>query len=184
MIRTALMRLEKAKSIDGWMSEGELEWLASNAQQYEMIAELGCFKGRSTRALADNTKGTVYAVDPWLDNYYTDDGQFLFKIGTPVYKDFLENTKGVNNIQIIRGDIMTLKSLFPPNSFDMIFIDGDHRRFYVRRDIINALYLVRKGGIISGHDYRQSEWPAVSEVVDEFFPNAKIKEHIWWTPKS
>jgi hypothetical protein len=59
------MILANALAIDGWMSEREVAWLAHMAAQHHRIVELGSWKGRSTRALGDNTPGTVWAVDTW-----------------------------------------------------------------------------------------------------------------------
>src|SRR5947199_8512111 len=57
--------ISKALSIQGWMSEPELNWLAETAQTAKVIVEVGSHVGRSTRALADNTQGTLIAVDDW-----------------------------------------------------------------------------------------------------------------------
>jgi predicted O-methyltransferase YrrM len=55
------INIARALATDGWMSEAELFWLATQAQQHRRIVELGSFLGRSTRALADHTPGIVYA---------------------------------------------------------------------------------------------------------------------------
>jgi hypothetical protein len=55
----------KAQSIFGWMPDRELDWLSKQAAVYTNIVEIGSFMGRSTRALAEATRGTVTAVDTW-----------------------------------------------------------------------------------------------------------------------
>src|SRR5712692_8403897 len=60
-----MIDLTKALTVDGWMSESELRWLSEQAQKYKTIVEVGSWMGRTTRALADNTEGTVVAVDTW-----------------------------------------------------------------------------------------------------------------------
>src|SRR5262245_25064238 len=59
------MDIEKAKRITGWMSEGELLWLAELAARSSTIVEIGSWRGRSTRALGDHIGEHVYAVDTW-----------------------------------------------------------------------------------------------------------------------
>src|ERR1035437_2737271 len=62
---TKTLELSKAKSIDGWMTEPELIWLAERAGEHRVICEIGSYLGRSTRAMLDHTEGTVYAFDDW-----------------------------------------------------------------------------------------------------------------------
>src|SRR5579872_1226425 len=63
-IREAHM-IGQAITINGWMLSTELEWLAEKAKRRKNIVEVGSWMGRSTRALADSTRGTVIAVDTW-----------------------------------------------------------------------------------------------------------------------
>lgn len=79
------------------------------------------------------------------------------------------------------------------NSLDLIFIDGEHSYEAVKNDIEAYLPLVRKGGIICGHDYLEFNQPGygVNKAVEEMFDvfaleddvleNGKLK--IWWTYK-
>jgi hypothetical protein len=52
--------------IQGWMTRDELTWLYETAQTMQSIAEIGCWKGRSTCALLSGCPGTVHAVDHFL----------------------------------------------------------------------------------------------------------------------
>jgi len=42
---------------------------------------------------------------------------------------------------------------FEPESIDLVFIDGNHSYKYVLSDIEHWEPIVRKGGIVAGHDY-------------------------------
>ena len=64
------MNITRALQIPGMMSEEELTYLAELASDREWIVEIGSWMGRSARAMADNTKGTVYCVDTWADDAY------------------------------------------------------------------------------------------------------------------
>jgi predicted O-methyltransferase YrrM len=177
--------ISKALNIGGWMSTGELLWLATQARKFRTIVEFGSLHGRSTRALADNIceDGKIWAVDPWGNDYIAEDGTNV-KINTYVYPYFLNNL--VDHIEADR--VIPVRgfsySFSLPHTVDMVFIDGDHRYETVVRDIKKALELVRPGGIISGHDYDHPGWPGVKKAVDEFFGEVELKESIWHTVKS
>ena len=63
---------------------------------------------------------------------------------------------------------------FADKSLDFVFIDGHHGYDYIKEDIREWSKKVRKGGIVSGHDYYLT--PAgnmgVMDAVDEY-----VKEH-------
>jgi predicted O-methyltransferase YrrM len=67
-----------------------------------------------------------------------------------------------------------------PNDLDFVHIDGHHEYDQVMRDIQNYLPKIRKGGLISGHDYPNV--PDVVRAVDEVFgKNVSFGEDmLWW----
>ena len=177
--------ISKASKLQGWMTEGELTWLATKALQCKTIVEFGSFKGRSTRALADNTDGTVYAVDPWNGDYPSRVGAPVIDINTYVLPEFKQNLRDhIDSGRVIpvRAFSRGFKLDFP---VDMVFIDGDHNYDAVKDDIIHAFSMVRPGGIISGHDYNNEGWPDVNIAVHEILGNnIEHEEMIWWKIKS
>lgn len=173
------MLLEAAHNIQGWMSNTELAWLAQRAKEAEIIFEYGCYKGRSTRALADNTPGIVYAIDPWDGFYPCNDGQ-KHSIDTNVYPEFERNLQD----HIESGKVIPIKdfswSFKPLVKADFIFIDGDHRFDAVMDDIKHALKYINSWGIIAGHDYGHNEWYGVKQAVDTMFPGKfEVIDSIW-----
>lgn len=181
------LMLERAKAIDGWMSNSELEWLARMAKGKTVIIEFGCYMGRSTRALADNSSGLVFAVDPWTDEYFDKDGKKAKILRTDSYEQFKANLADVirsGQVEMIRCK----SSEFPmieEGIADFVFIDGDHRYEEVKKDILIAQKLVRFGGVIAGHDYTYvSDWPGVKQAVDEFYPDVNQCDSIWWIIKT
>lgn len=172
--------IENAKAIQGWMSDEELRWLAHEASKAKTIVEFGCHRGRSTRALADNTSGTIYAVDPWVsENIIIINGK-LFP--TDVYDIFAENLAD----HIERGRVIPCKYLSDEfsrvwDAADLVFIDGNHEYSQVKKDIKRAQHIARKGGIVAGHDYtEQANCPGVKQAVDEAFPKIQQSDSIWW----
>lgn len=50
----------------------------------------------------------------------------------------------------------------------MVFIDADHTRAAVTRDIELAMRLIKPGGLVCGHDYGVADWPGVTLAVDSY----------------
>ena len=57
---------------------------------------------------------------------------------------------------------------FIPKKVDFVFIDGNHDEDFVYEDLRLYEPRVRKGGIISGHDYSHRVYMAVDRYVEEY----------------
>jgi len=67
---------------------------------------------------------------------------------------------------------------------DMVFIDANHDYGYVKNDIINWSFKVRKGGLVSGHDYA-TKFPGVVKAVNEYCSRRSVvlskgKGQVWY----
>jgi MMP 1-O-methyltransferase len=178
--------------IDGMMQEGELELLRGWAKSHKKILEIGSWHGQSTRALADNTPGIVYAVDTWngaLDDlqkvYYTSHKN---NYGDHAFMQFCKN----NGDLIDKGKIIPIRMRSTNANwvlhtlgikFDMIWIDGDHAYEAVKSDIIGTSPLLENGALLCGHDYLA--WCGVKQAVDELIGmgNFKVDYSIWHTTR-
>ena len=69
------------------------------------------------------------------------------------------------NCEIIKAYSMDAVKTFDDNSLDFVFIDGAHDMQNVVNDISEWSKKVRKGGIISGHDYFRSKGRYCNDVV-------------------
>lgn len=173
------MNLEKALSIDGWMSEPDLSWLAERAGSHQVIVEIGSYLGRSTRAMVDNTAGLIIAIDDW---YGPRDVQIPDYERRTIMDRFLQNFSdiGKDRLQYVRVDHHNLTDKMPLITPDMIFIDGDHAYESVQRDLKWATS-VMKHGLLCGHD---QEYPSVRRALFEFFPSFRratdFDSSIWW----
>lgn len=175
--------LSKALAIHGWMSKMEMFCLAHFARESETILEVGSYKGRSARCLADNTSGKVYCVDPWTSKYIRENGKQHEGISPDVLDEFKANLKDhieKDKVHVCQGNLTFFVDKLP--RMDFAFIDGDHRYAEVKKDINHCKQLVKHEGIIAGHDYGHADWPGVKRAVDELFPAEKINIHesIWW----
>ena len=146
--------ISRALKIHGYMQEAELEQLGKWAQTHPVIIEIGSYLGRSTRALADNTEGTVWAVDDWYGprdvKLYEPDRKSIFGWFCDNMADHIRSFKVVP--MRANTHIGYPMFWFTP---DMIFIDGSHEYEDVVRDI-NWARTVMPNGLLCGHDSTHS----------------------------
>jgi len=55
-------------------------------------------------------------------------------------------------VRIVKGRSTNIRS-FPADSFDMVYVDGDHGYHGVREDFVNCWRVLKNGGWLMGHDY-------------------------------
>jgi len=164
----SLIDLSRADKIPGFMEISELSWLAETAKVHSNICEIGSWKGRSTRAMADNSQAEITIIDPFIDGYL--DGSELRQTFENNLIEYLENRR-ISIIQMISAEaarILRNEDLL----FDMIFIDGEHFYNYVVSDICDYLPLLTEGGLLCGHDYTPGapEFGGVIKAVHELVP--------------
>jgi predicted O-methyltransferase YrrM len=115
----------------------------------------------------------LFCIDPWTAY---DSGPGL--IGQAWQdKMFAQAAKRLAEykVSIIRKTSMDAVKEFEEQSIDFVFIDGNHTFDHVMLDLIHWAKRVRKGGIVSLHDYRAGQWAGVVEAV-----NAYTASHAVW----
>jgi FkbM family methyltransferase len=156
---------DNIKNIEGWMTYGELHILQKYAKDKNCL-EIGSFKGRSSRAIAVVAKSLI-CIDTFSNNALGD--EHANKKST--YEDFINNTKDIDNITIIKEKSQLAHRSIPNNSIDFIFIDGDHSYNGVTSDIKNYLPKLKYNGVIAFHDYYKNKlaWVEVERAVYDMF---------------
>lgn len=145
-------------------------WYLTREKKHDnlQILEVGSWVGASALSFAqglisyNDAKGTLTCVDAWKPFFdrtkETADyvREMEMALGTDTaYQLFSHNISTVPDTitcQHLRGQSDDILPLLRENTFDIIFIDGDHAYTPVLRDIRNALALVKEGGIICGDD--------------------------------
>jgi precorrin-6B methylase 2 len=140
---------QRELAIEGWMTSEELRWLKNMAREMDSVAEVGCWKGRSTHALASECKGTVYAVDHWLGSEDEREGPHKEATERDIFEDFKANVSDCTNIVVKRGSSVEMAKEVPP--VDMVFIDGGHTFDEVQADI--KAWRPKAKKVICGHDW-------------------------------
>jgi predicted O-methyltransferase YrrM len=159
-----------ALEIPGWMSAADLQWLGEQAKNKDIIVELGSYQGRSTRALGDNVRVCVFAVDDWQGLRTIDknwwEGETPEDERTTLYERFVANLHDLldaGKVIPIKADHSKVPEL---PSADMVFIDGSHDYDSVKRDIETWQPRLRSGGLLCGHDAKQEVlMQAVTECI-------------------
>ena len=134
--------------IAGWMTPVELEWLYGQAQNHQNIGEVGSWKGRSTHALLSGCPGMVTAID-----HFQGSPGDLHSLQGNAYQEFLRNVGGFPNLHVLNTDSVTAAVMFPDQTFDMVFLDGDHSYRAVMADLEAWLPKLTDGGLLCGHDF-------------------------------
>jgi len=121
---------------------------------YKEGAEIGVHRGEYSEALCrGNPEMKLYCIDPWRAYESKHD---------PISEDqnaldsFYEETKkrlAPYKCIIHRNTSMEAVKFFKPCSLDFVYIDGNHDFKHVSEDLEEWSKIVRKGGIVSGHDY-------------------------------
>ncbi len=172
-----------ATKVPGWMSWNELARVAENAKGARCVVELGSWKGRSTKAIAMQAAGKVYAVDSWRGSSEGDETgkEATAKGAAAIKSEFYDNVatphKNVVVVDVEHAFAGTaLKHL--AGEVDFAFIDGDHAYEHVKRDILTCLDLMAPGGLLSGHDFNEA---GVEKAVRELLPDAVLvgETSIW-----
>lgn len=121
-----------------------------------LILEVGSWKGMSTSILAKavvNYNGKVFAVDHWMGNEETWNYE-IAKVND-IYSIFKRNMIILGIWDIVYPLVMdseTASEIFANEILDLIFLDGDHRYSYIKKDISIWLPKLKKRGILCGHD--------------------------------
>jgi hypothetical protein len=163
---------------EGWFTYPRLyRELVEKIPQNGIFVELGSWKGKSISYFAvevinSNKNIKIYAIDTWLGS--DEHSQDPWIKSEKLYELFLANISKVSSVVTpIRGDSCLSAAKFENNSVDAIFIDACHEYENVKADIKAWLPKIKKGGIMSGHDYYwgqdRPEGPPVKKAVIEIF---------------
>ncbi len=94
----------------------------------------------------------IYGVDPYVayDDWV---GPIKQEIIDESYSILTENLPLMGNrFELIKMDSVSAAKNLQDDSYDFVFIDGDHSAKAVLNDLDNYVPKIRKGGIVGGHD--------------------------------
>jgi hypothetical protein len=159
-----------------------LESLFGDISNWDII-EIGSYTGDSSKIFASRFK-SVTCIDPFQNDYDPNDMACYFAPFDAVYDRFIENTKDVKNIELIRDySDNALTGVLSNKKFDFVYIDGLHTYEQVKKDIENSLPLLNSNNgkmVIGGHDYSPT-WQGVVNAINEKigFPEHTFIDTSW-----
>ena len=112
----------------------------------KQIFEFGTWKGYTACALGANIPGVQITTLNLMDEWDCDDWQ--------------------GPLVCLFGDSRGFDFSPWKDSVDLVFIDGGHDLETVQADTAHALRLLRPGGCIAWHDYRNPEFPELTAYLD------------------
>lgn len=135
------------------------------------IMEIGVFHGGNVCSLlktyADPPSSTIHCVDPWMEYAaYTEyQGKQMSN-----YKQFIQNMsllapEDLHKIHLHRGLSASIVPTFQDDSFDLIYVDGNHDVPYALEDAILCLKKVKNGGYLIFDD---TQCPEVQHALSIF----------------
>jgi hypothetical protein len=126
-------------------------------------AEIGVQNGFNSQQIFKHWQGLIFLVDKW-------DNPNELKHCVALLKD--------NLYHILIGDSVKESESLPGRSLDWVYIDAGHSYAEVKADFEAWFPKVRKGGIVSGHDYGDNDCIGVKEFIDEYMQlHPEVKMH-------
>jgi predicted O-methyltransferase YrrM len=148
--------------IDTWMRERELRWLAESARlapHEGAIVELGVYQGATLAALCRAVgDARVVGIDNWQMQYHQANSARVARA----------NLKKLG----FKPRIVTGESHKVPegiNRVAMLFIDSDHRREVLYREMAAWLPRLMPGAVVALHDYDNPDFPEMKPAIDGYF---------------
>jgi len=131
---------------------------------FKIGCEVGVWIGDFSEKMLETIPNLkLYLVDPYGKSHkrlLKRGGFSMVEARTMVHKRF----KG-KNVVFIEKTSLEAASLIKHGTLDFVYIDANHKYRYVMIDIIKWSPKVRKGGIVSGHDYN---YQSVTEAVNDY----------------
>lgn len=115
-------------------------------------AEIGVERGQFSKRLCHTNPGLkLYCIDPWLAY-----PGYREHVTQSKLEDFFKETQerlSPYDCTIIRKTSIEAAVDVPDKSLDFVYIDGNHSLLHIIQDLHYWIPKVRRGGIVSGHDF-------------------------------
>lgn len=173
--------------------KGECSWIKiyygvlanyMKIKDYKNVIEIGVAYGGHAVDLLENTECEYLGIDPYQPNYDPKDffdkdvhrimkGRDKAHSMELLYQGVLDRISPYGDrAKIERRSSWDAALLLDDESYDVVFIDGNHTYDAVKSDINLFWSKIRSGGTMAGDDY---DWPDVKRAVHEFANENNLK---------
>ena len=173
----------RALDVEGWMEDVELDWLHQfAATRSGLIVEVGAYRGRSSIAIASGLPDGSHflVVDTFDDRGTVTEAE---RDSSTSLANMRQHETNLRRVGLRAGGYELADSVAASarwSDIDWLFLDASHDEASVRADLCAWLPKIRKGGVISGHDYDTS-WPGVIAAVDDLLGRVnRGPGSLWW----
>jgi predicted O-methyltransferase YrrM len=152
------------------------------------VLEIGVYRGRGLFPLAAAVRagsgGIATGIDPWSaeaavqnDHHALAPGVREWAVAHPweeTYQEVVERRRDLGleaHCRLIRSTATLAAPRFPPQSLDLVHIDGNHDRRAVQRDVDNYLPKLRPGGFLVMDDV---SWTSIRPVVIDLIDRHRL----------
>lgn len=120
-----------------------------------IICEVGVRFGDHLTHLLTPNVSLAFGVDIWRNtgNVGQNDNEYSQDELDKQYELVVDKFKDDNRVRLIRDFSTEASKKFSDEYFDFVYLDADHTYEGVMEDLISWWPKVKKGGILSGHDY-------------------------------
>lgn len=180
-------KMEVWTDIQGWFDWQRIydEQLTGFGDAKCKVAEVGCWKGRSTVYFADEIKRrlknvTLYAVDTWRGNADEPDMKAMIDAANgDIYPEFIRNINrcGVADYIVpMRMPSVEAAKQFKDGELAFVFIDAGHSYEDVSADLEAWYRTVHFNSTMAGHDIARA---SVRRAVTDFCKKVGKKFRVW-----
>jgi uncharacterized Rossmann fold enzyme len=188
LLPTIANNLEAPRTAADERAESIHEWIKDVPNP--VGAEIGVFAGELSRKLLKRPDLCLYLVDSWTSSHdpqYASSGDFHAGLTQAQQDRYFQMTHHMvyfagPRAKIWRKTSKEAAKLIPDESLDFVFIDADHSYEGCKADIDAWLPKVKRGGLVAGHDYENTEFPkfGVKKAVDECFQEVTLGKNFTW----
>lgn len=165
------------KRPDRLMTDAEANALAALASQRRKILEIGPWRGGSTLAMAQAAPhALIVSVDPHTQHETANRPDFHS------WGPYLEMLRDFDlwNVIPIRAYSADVPKISRTWDFDMVFLDGDHTLWGMRRDLIMLREICKPGTVLACHDFDHPDFPGIRQALEEArCPQDGLVDTLW-----
>lgn len=145
-----------------------------------IFVEIGSFCGRSACYMAalmqEKSGGTIILIDDCsFSNDENKQRENLYDAMLKMRENFPDVE--IHLIEALSDDaIEPLKNMIESSKWDIdgVFVDGGHSHPQCYSDLVNYFPVIKKGGVIAGHDLCHGDLPGVGHAVMQFCRENKL----------